>query len=132
MQFQPLPAIQRPLLEKFYKTHRSGMRARGEAQMWVAKNRDIVAGLCLTPVERGHWLTGVLVATEQRGRGIAGALIETALKTTEGDVWLFCDPALQGFYQRSGFIETADLPRALAERLARYRQKKPLLALVRA
>ncbi|MFK3799287.1 GNAT family N-acetyltransferase [Pseudomonas sp. NPDC088444] len=132
MQFQPLPSLQRPLLEKFYKTHRSGMRARGEAQMWVAKDREIVAALCLTPVETGHWLTGVFVAPDQRGQGIGVALIEAAIGAIDGPVWLFCDPDLRVFYQRCGFTEAGELPRELADRLARYQQSKPLLALARA
>lgn len=131
MQYQRLPALQRPLLQKFYKAHRSGMRARGEAQMWVAKDHEIVAALCLTPVGNGHWLSGLFVAPDQRGRGVACALIEAALSETDGPVWLFCDPALRGFYQRSAFVEAMDLPQELADRLNRYRQTKPLLALVR-
>lgn len=132
MQFEPLPPLQRPLLAKFYKTHRAGMRARGEAQMWVAKEQEIVAGMCLTQVAGGQWLSGLFVAPDQRGRGVAGRLIEAALSRVEGSVWLFCDPDLLVFYQRSGFVEALDLPRELADRLARYRQTKALLAMVRA
>ncbi|WP_296255710.1 MULTISPECIES: GNAT family N-acetyltransferase [unclassified Pseudomonas] len=131
MQFQPLPSLQRPLLEKFYKAHRSGMRARGESQGWVAKDGEIVAALCMTPLGGGHWLTGLFVAPDQRGQGVASALISAALGSVEGGVWLFCDPALAGFYQRLGFVETVDLPQALAVRLTRYRQTKPLQVLVR-
>lgn len=132
MQLQLLPALQRPLLAKFYKVHRSGMRARGEAQMWIAKDKEIVAALCMTPVINGHWLSGLFVAPDQRGQGIASALIEAALGACEGSVWLFCDPDLLVFYQRSGFIETDALPEELAARLTRYSQTKVLLALVHA
>ncbi|TDV70263.1 GNAT family N-acetyltransferase [Pseudomonas sp. LP_7_YM] len=132
MQFQLLPALQRPLLAKFYKAQRSGMRARGEAQMWVAKDKDIVAALCMTPVTDGRWLSGLFVAPDRRGQGIARALIEAALGANEGSVWLFCDPHLLVFYQRAGFIEADDLPEELRARLTRYRQTKALLALVRA
>ncbi|MDH0749648.1 GNAT family N-acetyltransferase [Pseudomonas sp. GD03842] len=131
MLFQPLPAIQRPLLEKFYKAHRSGMKPRAGAQMWVARDPDIVAALCLTPVGTGHWLTGMFVAPVRRGLGLAHALIEAALGGLEGEVWLFCEPDRLGLYRRSGFAQAWDLPQELADRLARYRQTKPLLALVR-
>lgn len=130
MQFLPLPALQRPLLAKFYRAHRAGMRARGEAQIWVAKERDIVGALSLSPVAGGHWLTGLYVAPALRGRAIAGRLIKAALGELHGSVWLFCDPDLVGFYQRLGFAEADDLPQSLADRLERYRQTKALIALV--
>lgn len=129
LHFLPLPDVQRPLLEKFYRAHRSPMRARGEAQMWVARQPDIVGALCLTPVAGGHWLTGLFVAPAERGRGVAAGLIASALSSVEGNVWLFCEPELSGFYQRLGFVETLQLPQELASRLERYRQTKRLVAL---
>ncbi|MFJ3481979.1 GNAT family N-acetyltransferase [Pseudomonas sp. NPDC090202] len=131
MHYQPLPDLQRPLLDKFYRAHRAGMRARGEAQIWVAKDREIVAALNLTPVAGGHWLTGLFVAPERRGRGIAARLVQVATEDVEGCVWLFCDAALADFYARMGFAETTVMPQALADRLARYRQTKALIAMVR-
>jgi GNAT superfamily N-acetyltransferase len=129
--FTPLADLQRPLLAKFYRAHRSPMRARGEAQLWVARNPEIVGALCLTPVADGHWLTGLFVAPAERGRGVAAGLVAAALSVTDGDVWLFCEPELGGFYQRLGFVKALDLPPSLAERLARYRQSKQLIAFVR-
>ncbi|MGE6386066.1 GNAT family N-acetyltransferase [Pseudomonas sp. NPDC078416] len=131
IQFLLLPDVQRPLLEKFYRAHRSPMRARGEAQVWVARRPDIIGALCLTPVAGGHWLTGLFVAPDERGRGVAPGLIAAALTSVEGNVWLFCEPELSGFYQRLGFVETLQLPQELAARLARYQQTKRLIALVR-
>lgn len=131
IQFLLLPDVQRPLLEKFYRAHRSPMRARGEAQVWVARQPDIIGALCLTPVAGGHWLTGLFVAPDERGRGVAAGLIATALTSFAGNVWLFCEPELHGFYQRSGFTDIQDLPQELAARLARYQQTKRLIALVR-
>ncbi|MEX6667470.1 GNAT family N-acetyltransferase [Pseudomonas sp. W2-17] len=129
LHFLPLPDVQRPLLEKFYRAHRSPMRAKGEAQVWVARQPDIVGALCLTPVAGGHWLTGLFVAPAERGRGVAAGLIAAALSSVEGNVWLFCEPGLSGFYQRLGFVETLQLPQELASRLERYRQTKRLVAL---
>ncbi len=131
MQFIPLPNLQRPLLEKFYRAHRSSMRSKGDAQAWVAKEREIVGALSLTPMTGGYWLTGLFVAPGQRGQGIAGGLIRAAMAQVEGSIWLFCDPDLVGFYQRLGFVETVDLPQGLSERLKRYRQTKALIALER-
>ncbi len=130
-QFSTLPDVQRPLLEKFYRAHRSPMRAKGEAQVWVARQPDIIGALCLTPVADGHWLTGLFVAPSERRRGVAAGLVEAALTSVEGNVWLFCEPELSGFYQRLGFLEVQHLPQELAARLARYRQTKRLISLVR-
>ena len=131
IQFSTLPDVQRPLLEKFYRAHRSPMRAKGEAQVWVARQPHIVGALCLTPVAGGHWLTGLFVAPAERGRGVAAGLIAAALTSVEGHVWLFCEPELRGFYQRIGFTDILDLPQELAARLARYRQTRHLISLVR-
>jgi|GEM_PF-269205 len=130
IQFSILPDICRPLLGKFYRAHRSAMRAPKEAQVWVARQQEIVGALCLRPVAGGCWLTGLFVAPEVRGQAIASRLLDAALAQTVGTVWLFCDPELLGFYARAGFAETTDLPQSLAEKLRRYEQSKRLIALV--
>ncbi len=119
----------RPLLNKFYRCHRSHMRAPAEASYWVAGHSDIVAGLCLTEVADGRWLTGLLVAPDQRGRGLASSLVSRALIACEGPVWLFCEPKLTRFYQQFGFKLAETLPEPLASRLKRYNQHKRLTAM---
>lgn len=123
-----LPEL-RPLLNKFYRWHRSHMRAPAEASYWVAGDPDIVAGLCLTDVAKGKWLTGLLVAPDHRGRGLARCLVSTALCDCDGPVWLFCDPRLVHFYQALDFNPTESLPEALASRLERYNRHKTLVAM---
>ena len=124
-----LPTESRPLLKKFYRAHRSHMRVPANARGWVAEYSGIVAGLCLTPVEHGHWLTGLLVAPKQRNQGLAQRLVKRALAGCDGPVWLFCEPKLSGFYMQLGFHESARLPESLACRLQRYNRNKTLLAL---
>ncbi|BCT34939.1 GNAT family N-acetyltransferase [Pseudomonas protegens] len=119
----------RPLLNKFYRQHQSPMRASSAGQLWVARNEGIIAGMSLTPVAQGHWLTGLFVAPEHRGQGLAGQLVERALMQVEGPVWLFCHPDLETLYQRMSFSTATQLPQPLAERLARYQRSKPLLAM---
>lgn len=127
--FVQLPADSRQLLNKFYREQRSAMRAGNGALLWVARAPAIVAGLSLTPVAHGHWLTGLLVADACRGQQLARGLVEAAMAGVEGPVWLFCHPDLQGFYQKLGFRVDPALPVALAERLIRYRQSKFLIAM---
>jgi GNAT superfamily N-acetyltransferase len=122
------PAL-RPLLDKFYRAHRSPMRAPAGAQAWVARRQDILAALCLSAVDGGHWLTGLLVAPAERRQGLSSRLLKQALAQTAGPVWLFCHPQLVDFYQRLGFAQTLQLPPSLAERLTRYQRHKQLVAM---
>lgn len=130
-EFQPrqLPAECKPLLDKFYRAHRSHMRVPAGARCWVAGRAEIVAGLCLSGVADGYWLTGLLVAPSQRDQGLATRLISQALSASEGPVWLFCEPKISAFYRRLGFGETTVLPEPLASRLQRYNRNKTLVAL---
>ncbi|SFH84906.1 Acetyltransferase (GNAT) domain-containing protein [Pseudomonas guineae] len=131
MFYRKLPAPLNPLANKFYRSQRSAMRAKAGEQIWVAEDSAIVAALCLQKVERGHWLTRLLVAPPQRRKGVARQLIEAALVDCTTPVWLFCEPQLHDFYLRLGFTPCTELPQPLAERLARYQRSKRLIAFTR-
>lgn len=107
------------------------MRPSGEAQLWVARGPQIIAGLSLMPVAGGHWLSGLFVDPARRGQGIARALIDAAQAHNPEPVWLFCAPDLQCFYEGMGFTEACALPEALSGRLQRYQRSKALVALQR-
>ena len=124
-----LPDLCRPLLNKFYRAQRSHMRVPPGARCWVAGYPEIVAALCLSRVENGYWLTGLLVAPQQRKKGIGGNLVARAVSESDGPVWLFCAPDLIPFYLQLGFSESTGLPDALAARLQRYNRHKTLAAL---
>ncbi|MGG5288602.1 GNAT family N-acetyltransferase [Pseudomonas shirazensis] len=129
--YSSLSALEQRLLDHFYRQQGSRMRSAAGGALWVARADAIVAGMSLSPVAHGLWLTGLLVAPQWRGRGIAGQLIEASLATASGPVWLFCHPELLPFYQRLGFGPAHDLPEALSMRLARYQRSKSLIALAR-
>ncbi|UVJ45269.1 GNAT family N-acetyltransferase [Pseudomonas sp. LS1212] len=129
LHYSLLPDLSRPLLDKFYRAHRSPMRSACDAQLWVARAAEIVAALCLRPVSEGFWLTGLLVDPAWRGQGVARAMIEQVQGQCEASIWLFCHPELFDFYHRLGFVEAGDLPGSLCERLVRYQRSKPLIAL---
>ncbi|WP_085580582.1 MULTISPECIES: GNAT family N-acetyltransferase [unclassified Pseudomonas] len=124
-----LDALSWPLMNKFYRTHGSSMKAVREAQLWVARREEIVAALCLRPVAGGHWLTGLFVAPDCRAQGLAARLMAQAVSGVDEPVWLFCHPDLRGFYERHGFSVDTALPYALAERLSRYARSKPMIAM---
>ena len=127
--YAPLEAVLWLLMNKFYRAHQSSMKAVRDAQLWVARQEEIVAGLCLRPIAHGHWLTGLFVAPGLRGQGIAGALVSQSVAACDGPVWLFCDPQLQGFYEKLGFSLDVELPHALHERLVRYQRNKAMIAM---
>ncbi len=127
--YAPLEAPLWPLMNKFYRAHQSSMKAVKDAQLWVARQEEIIAGLCLRPMANGYWLTGLFVAPARRGQGVAGELVSQAVATCDGPVWLFCDPELQGFYEKLGFNLDVELPHALHERLVRYQRNKAMIAL---
>lgn len=131
VQYLSLEPALRPLLNKFYRSHGSAMRTSSGAALWVARQGEIVAVLNLRPVLGGQWLTGLLVAPEQRGKGLATQLMAHALHQADSPTWLFCHPELASLYQRSGFSETIELPASLEEKLLRYQRTKLLITMVR-
>jgi len=125
-----LPSLQHALLNKFYRNHGCRMRANQPSEAWVVRKPMIIAGLCLTPIAEGYWLTSLFVDPEQRHRGIAHQLIKHIQATYPASpIWLFCNPDLINFYQQAGFTETQKLPAPLKERLIRYQKYKKLIAL---
>ncbi len=128
--FRHLPLQLRPLVDKFYRDHRSPMRSQAGDELWVAQSAsEIVAALGLRPLAGGHWLTGLFVAPARRRQGVAAALLDHSLALHPEPVWLFCHPELRSFYRRLGFEDCQSLPAALAERLTRYQRTKSLISL---
>ncbi|MDH2197744.1 Acetyltransferase (GNAT) family protein [Pseudomonas oleovorans subsp. oleovorans] len=128
--FRRLPLQLRPLVDKFYRDHRSPMRSQAGDELWVAENAsEIVATLSLRPVAGGEWLTGLFVAPALRRQGVAAALLSHSLALHPEPVWLFCHPELRSFYQRLGFEDCQGLPTELAVRLTRYQRNKSLASL---
>ena len=129
LHIEPLAEPLWPLLNKFYRNHNSSMKALKGGRLWVARDSDIVAGLCLSPVVGGQWLTGVFVAPSYRGQRLAAQLIGEAVAGCEGTVWLLCHPDLERLYQGMGFSQDTVLPQSLSERLVRYKRNKPMIAM---
>ena len=129
LHIEPLAEPLWPLLNKFYRSHNSSMKALKDGRLWVARDSEIVAGLCLSPVVGGQWLTGVFVAPAYRGQGLAARLILQAVAEVEGSLWLLCHPDLENLYQRMGFSQDTVLPQSLSERLVRYKRNKPMIAM---
>ena len=119
-----------PLLNKFYKTHHTKLRANKHSQAWVLMaNEQWLAVLNLAPCSAGAFLGGVFVPPTLRGKGFSRELISRVQTQAEQPLWLFCAPELSALYQRCGFLPCQDLPADLQERLTRYQQHKSLIAM---
>src|SRR3989344_1529622 len=129
LHIEPLAEPLWPLLNKFYRHHDSPMKALKGGRLWVARDREIVAGLCLTPVVGGQWLTGGFVDPAYRGQGLAARLIRQAVADGGGAVWLVCHRDREGWYQRWGFPRDPVRPQSLSEGLGRYKRNKPMIAM---
>ncbi|PHN19750.1 GNAT family N-acetyltransferase [Pseudomonas sp. ICMP 460] len=129
LHIEPLAEPLWPLLNKFYRSHDSSMKAMKGGRLWVARDSQIVAGLCLSPVVGGQWLTGVFVDPAYRGQGVAARMITQAAASVDGTLWLLCHPDPEGLYQRMGFTQDTLLPQSLSERWARYKRNKPMIAM---
>lgn len=128
---QRLAKNQHILLRKFYRHHKSSMKVTQNSEVWVVRASTLVAGVCLSPVDNGYWLTSLYTAPEYRRLGVASLLIKHLQATyLESPVWLFCHPDLQNFYRSLGFREAQQLPGVLCQRLARYQQHKALLPML--
>ncbi len=127
---QRLPENQHTLLRKFYRSHNSSMRITQQAEAWVVRAPSIIAGVCLSPVTDGYWLTSLLTADKYRQQGVAHLLIKQVQVAYQGaPIWLFCHPELISFYSKLGFEQTQCLPESLHDRLTRYQQHKALIAM---
>ncbi|MGI3130246.1 GNAT family N-acetyltransferase [Halopseudomonas pachastrellae] len=122
--------MQLPLINRFYRAHQRGMKARGDQQIWALRAPHICAAVCLQPVDSGYWLTSLLVAPELRRHGLGSHVLQQLRLRVAGPIWLFCAPSLIPFYQACGYQPTATLPPALSSRLQRYQRSKSLVALV--
>ena len=128
---QCLPLNQHALLNKFYRSHNSRMRITAQADAWVVRAPSIIAGLCLSPVAGGYWLTSLFTAPESRQQGVASFLIKAIqAHYPNSAIWLFCHPELEVFYSTLGFTQTQLLPETLSSRLTRYQQHKALIAML--
>lgn len=132
LSIQRLRAEQQPLVNGFYKSHKSPTRAPKGVEYWIARKGEIVAACCLTAVPGGFWLTGLFVAPDERMQGIASVLLRELSSRIQATVWLFCHPSLQPMYEKAGLTPCDELPQSLTERLTRYQRSKSLIAMSKA
>lgn len=119
-----LEAIKLPLVNKFYKDHYPSGKAKKNETIYVAYYQlEIAATVRFRNVERYRLLTGMLVAPNCRGKGIAHDLLnychENVLKETD---YCFSYQHLTELYRSHGFtsLQPDDLPSQLQQLFIRY------------
>ncbi|MCO7189703.1 MULTISPECIES: GNAT family N-acetyltransferase [unclassified Pseudoalteromonas] len=117
-----LPAIQTPLVNKFYQAHKARGKATRQDQNWVLKSTEIIAACRVQCVAGSDLLSTVLVVPEHRGKGLARQLLVAVLAQQHTPLFTFAYRHLATFYAGLGFeeIEPEELPQALAEKYHTY------------
>ncbi|TMP33361.1 GNAT family N-acetyltransferase [Pseudoalteromonas rubra] len=129
-----LPAIQTPLVNKFYQAHRARGRATRHDQNWVLKSTEIVAACRIQCVAGSDFLSTVLVDPKLRGKGFARQLLKAVLTQQHTPLYTFAYRHLATFYAKLGFevIPPEGLPLALADKYHNYvAQGRQILAMQR-
>ncbi|WP_179957829.1 GNAT family N-acetyltransferase [Exilibacterium tricleocarpae] len=134
---EPLPPLQLPLVNRFYRDCRYSAKAgRGEL-VYVARGQGrMLAAVRLVPQVDNHlFLRSFCVAPEQRRRTIGRQLLEALVPVLHG-YRCYCFPFryLQDFYGRIGFVaaQPHTQPDFIAGPYRRYcRQGRDIVIMVR-
>lgn len=127
-----LPAIQTPLVNKFYQAHKARGKATRHDQNWVLKSTEIVAACRVQSVASSDFLSTVLVDPKLRGRGLARQLLLAVLAQQYAPLYTFAYRHLAAFYAGLGFevIQPEALPYALVDKYHIYvAQGRQILAM---
>lgn len=128
MQFVTSDCLQ---LNRFYKDNKEKARAKPSDIMFAAldEQQHTCSVLRLLPYKDFLFLRSVVTQPEQRGRGIASALIRHAIQTQANDsnrlpIYTLPTPLALPIYQRLGFqpVETSQVPAELLASYRRFRQ----------
>jgi N-acetylglutamate synthase-like GNAT family acetyltransferase len=93
-------------IEGFYKEHDWEMSTQGKSVGFVARDGLIVGSLQLfEPESNLVIIEDVLVRDGRRGEGIGAQLLNAAMMSRGGTLFLVCHPERRAFYGRSGFTE---------------------------
>jgi len=74
-----------PLVNKFYKANRARSRAKSSDRVWVIKQQgEIVAALRVVQIAGNEFLTGVQVAEQWQGKGVATLMLQQVFAILSG------------------------------------------------
>ncbi|KID54745.1 hypothetical protein JF50_22925 [Pseudoalteromonas luteoviolacea] len=116
-----LPAIQTPLVNKFYQANRVRGRATKQDLVWVVKLTELIAACRVQKVEQDAFLSTVFVDPEYRGKGVATQLLASAIEA-EDLVYTFAYQDVVSLYLQLDFINVSQdaLPEKLRNMFVNY------------
>lgn len=103
-------------IEEFYKEQDWEMSTQGKSVGFVARDGSIVGALQLfEPEPNKVIIEDVLVRDGRRGEGIGAQLMNAAMMSRGGTLYLVCHPERLAFYGRIGFTEVPfeELPESI-------------------
>jgi len=118
-----LEPIAIPLVNKFYQTHNARGRANKQDQVWVVRDKQIIAACRVQNRSGALFLSTLFVEASYRSRGIAKQLILKALSEQAQPVYTFAYCHLEKFYHSINFTGTQSLPEQLQSMFNAYQQQ---------
>ncbi len=125
-----LDPIKLPLLKKLYKAHYPSTKIKAGEVIYVAELESKMVGVTrFRQIEDWQLLTGMMVVTDQRGKGIASEML-SQLETSylDSNVYCFAYSHLVDMYSSHGFVSIPEdeLPGSLKGLFSKYSQTKAL------
>lgn len=125
-----LDPIKLPLLKKLYKLHYPSTKIKAGEVIYVAELEGKIVGVTrFRQIEDWQLLTGMMVVTEEREKGIAAEMLEQ-LQTNylDSKVYCFAYSHLVDMYAKHGFVSIPEneLPGSLKGLFSKYSQTKAL------
>jgi GNAT superfamily N-acetyltransferase len=123
--FHWLNEEQIPLANKFYRAHGFRGKARGNESCAVIRlaNNDVIACAYLRQFDNFKLLSGVAVAAEFQGQGVARLLLTKMAKQFNIEVYTFPYQQLIAFYQSIGFVVKPKAPVEVLEVFNSYQKQ---------
>ncbi|MCF2857977.1 GNAT family N-acetyltransferase [Pseudoalteromonas sp. SMS1] len=120
-----LPAIQTPLANKFFQTHKVRGRATKQDQVWVVKQVDLIAACRVQNVDHHAFLSTVFVATDFRGQGVAKMMLKQVVEHNIHGIYTFAYRDVVPLYLQLDFecVDAHSLSNTLQRKFASYTQQ---------
>lgn len=123
-----------PLANKFYRMHKFRGKARRHAPCAVIRDeQQIIACGCLRQLTDAQLLTGVAVASNYQGQGVARLLLNSMAEAFGDRTFTFPYRYLVPFYRSVGFVEEDESgqPSAVLDQFRTYRRQGRDIVLMR-
>jgi predicted N-acetyltransferase YhbS len=105
-------------LKEFYASQDWGEVRVEEGVAFFARQGDIIGAIRLAEAEPNVLMVDdVVVREDRRGQGIGKALMQAAMNSRGGKLYLVCHPPVRPFYEAFGFeeVDYEALPRSIKD-----------------